>query len=121
MPPGGIETTLEVPFTAVVFLPAKLQSQMKKLPQIFARRWFVHGRVQGVGFRWFVVRCARQLAVTGWARNEDDGAVQVYALGTEEQLDSLAGFLHQGPALSDVRSVEQAEASLEKHRSFEIR
>lgn len=94
---------------------------MKKLPQISARRWIVHGRVQGVGFRWFVVRCARELGVTGWVRNEDDGAVQAYAIGSEEQLDRLAGFLHKGPLMSDVRSVDQVEASVEKHRSFEIR
>lgn len=94
---------------------------MKSLPQIVARRWLVRGRVQGVGFRWFVVRWARELGVTGWVRNEDDGAVQAYAAGTEEQLARLAGFLHKGPALSDVRSVEQTEASLEKHHSFEIR
>lgn len=102
-------------------MPAKLQSQMKSLPKTLARRWFVHGRVHGVGFRWFVQRCAREIGLTGWVRNEDDGTVQAYAVGTEEQLDRLAGLLHKGPAVSDVRSVDQAEASVETHRSFEIR
>lgn len=86
-----------------------------------ARSWFVHGRVQGVGFRWFVVHRAREIGVTGWVRNEDDGGVQVYAVGTEDQLDRLAGYLHAGPPLSEVRSVDQAEAILQAHRSFEIR
>ena len=55
-----------------------------------ARRWFVSGRVQGVGFRWFVQNEADRLGLRGWVRNEDDGRVQVYAIGSPEQLDELA-------------------------------
>lgn len=94
---------------------------MKKTPPQAARRWFVQGRVQGVGFRWFVVRCAREVGVTGWVRNEADGGVQAFAVGTPEQLDQLAGRLHKGPMLAEVRTVEQNEANPERHTSFEIR
>ncbi|HXJ39737.1 MAG TPA: acylphosphatase [Bryobacteraceae bacterium] len=94
---------------------------MKRPPPTEARRWFVSGRVQGVGFRWFVQKNAAQLGVRGWTRNEDDGRVQVYGVGTPDQLDRLAGLIHQGPRLSDVRSVEQLEALVEKLDSFEIR
>ena len=94
---------------------------MKKAPALSARRWFVQGRVQGVGFRWFVVSRAREVGVTGWTRNEADGGVQVYAVGTPEQLDRLAGHLHLGPMMSEVRGVEQIEESVERHSSFEIR
>ena len=49
------------------------------------RRYLVTGRVQGVGFRWFVEREARLIGVGGWVRNCDDGAVEVLASGTNEQ------------------------------------
>lgn len=84
-----------------------------------ARRWFVSGRVQGVGFRWFVQKKASELGIKGWARNEDDGRVQVYAVGTPEQLDNLSGALHLGPRGADVRGVEQHEAVMQQLSSFQ--
>jgi acylphosphatase len=86
-----------------------------------ARRWIVSGHVQGVGFRWFVVKCANEIGVRGWVRNEANGDVQAYAIGSEQDLDRLAAYLHQGPAHSTVRSVEQREAAVERVHSFEIR
>lgn len=86
-----------------------------------ARRWFVTGRVQGVGFRWFVVRSAKEIGLNGWVRNEANGDVQVYAAGSEADLDRLAGYLHMGPAMSEVRSVMQSEAAVSRVTSFEIR
>jgi len=85
-----------------------------------ARRYFVQGRVQGVGFRWFVQRNASDLGVTGYARNLDDGRVEVYAVGTPEQLNELNGLLWKGPRMSDVRSVDEQEASPEKLSDFRI-
>jgi acylphosphatase len=78
----------------------------------------VSGRVQGVGFRWFVQTNATQLGLRGWVRNEDDGRVQVYASGTREQLDALAGLLHKGPRMADVRGVEEQEAAVQQLSSF---
>src|SRR5581483_9429912 len=72
-----------------------------------ARTWFISGRVQGVGFRWFVQSSANAMGVRGWVRNDDDGRVQVYAVGNKEQLDRLAGFLQRGPSQAVVRGVEQ--------------
>lgn len=83
-----------------------------------ARRWFVSGRVQGVGFRWFVEKQAREIGLGGWVRNLDDGRVEAYAVGTLEQLDQLAARLHQGPSLSEVRGVEQLEAEMQQLSSF---
>ncbi len=83
-----------------------------------ARRWLVTGRVQGVGFRAFVERTARDIGVTGWVRNLDDGRVEAYAVGTPEQLDELAAQLHQGPRLSEVRGLEQIEAEMQQLSSF---
>ena len=54
------------------------------------RRYVVSGRVQGVGFRWFVEREAAQLGIAGWVRNCENGDVEVMATGTREQLRRLA-------------------------------
>ena len=86
----------------------------------FARRWIVRGRVQGVGFRYFAQRAARELDLAGYARNLDDGAVEVYAVGPEDKLSQMAGRLHQGPTWADVRRVEELEAVPENCSSFEI-
>lgn len=86
-----------------------------------ARRWFVSGRVQGVGFRWFVERHANEIGVRGWVRNEDDGRVQVYGTGSHDQLNRLAGLLHQGPRAADVRSVEEQEAAVQNYEGFSSR
>jgi acylphosphatase len=76
--------------------------------------------VQGVGYRWFAQKIANTIGVRGYARNLDDGSVEVYAVGTPEQLDTLAGYLWKGPNFADVRGVEQQEATLEKVSGFDI-
>ncbi len=86
-----------------------------------ARVWFVSGHVQGVGFRWFVVKNALEIGVTGCVRNEDDGRVHVYATGTPDQLNRLAALLHVGPRMAQVRGVEEREAGIQNHRTFESR
>ncbi len=57
---------------------------------IEARRFLVRGRVQGVGFRWFVEREAHILGIAGWVRNNHDGSVEVLAQGTRDQLSGSA-------------------------------
>jgi acylphosphatase len=84
-----------------------------------ARRWLVGGRVQGVGYRYFAQQTANLLGLSGYAKNLDDGRVEVYAAGTREQLDDFAGRLRQGPRWADVRGVEEREAAVEKRHSFE--
>ena len=83
-----------------------------------ARRWFISGRVQGVGFRWFVEKYATSIGLRGWVRNEDDGRVQVYAVGTAEQLNSLRALLDRGPRMAEVREVEEQEAPVQQLGSF---
>ena len=85
-----------------------------------ARRWFVRGRVQGVGYRYFAQRAAQALGLTGHARNLDDGRVEVYAAGPAEKLAELAPLLHRGPRWADVRGVEEQEAAVETSSSFRI-
>ena len=71
-----------------------------------ARRYFVRGRVQGVGFRWFVEREAHILGIAGWVRNNHDGSVEVLAQGTRDQLSGLHSRLREGPRAARVDSVE---------------
>jgi acylphosphatase len=86
-----------------------------------AKRWFVNGNVQGVGFRFFVQDKAATLGLSGWARNVDDGRVEVYAVGSANKLSDLAAALHVGPRMADVRSVEEQEANIENVSGFTIR
>jgi acylphosphatase len=64
--------------------------------------FLIQGRVQGVGFRWFVHREARDLALHGWVRNTEDGDVEVVASGTPEDLSELRTSLRNGPRGSRV-------------------
>jgi acylphosphatase len=85
-----------------------------------ARRYLVRGRVQGVGFRYFVERNAAGLGLAGYARNLDDGRVEVYAVGRSEPLSELSGLLWQGPRWAEVRGVEELEASVMQYLGFHI-
>ena len=86
-----------------------------------SRRFLISGTVQGVGFRSFAQRAARDLGVTGWARNLDDGRVEVHANGTARQLDDLESRLRQGPAWADVRGFEVLEDVVSDSSGFYIR
>jgi acylphosphatase len=85
-----------------------------------ARRWLIRGRVQGVGYRYFAQRAAVELGLRGYARNLDDGRVEVYAVGPVAKLSELAGMLHRGPRWGDVRGVEEQEAAVQEYGSFRI-
>ena len=75
-----------------------------------ARRFVVRGRVQGVGFRWFVEREAHILGIAGWVRNNADGSVEIMAQGTRDQLSGLHSRLREGPRAARVDTVEESEA-----------
>ena len=75
-----------------------------------ARRFLVRGRVQGVGFRWFVEREAHTLGIAGWVRNNSDSSVEVLAQGTRDQLSGLRSRLQQGPRAARVDDVQESEA-----------
>ncbi len=67
---------------------------------------FVSGRVQGVGYRYFVYDHARVLGLTGWVRNLQDGRVEVVAEGSTEALEALLSELQRGPGGSRVKDVQ---------------
>ena len=78
--------------------------------KLVAKTFRVRGRVQGVGFRWFVENEAAKLGIAGWVRNRSDGSVEVLAQGTREQLFALRAKLHEGPRAARVDDVEEFES-----------
>jgi acylphosphatase len=84
---------------------------------ILAKRFLVRGRVQGVGFRWFVEREAHILKIAGWVRNNSNGTVEVVAQGTRDQLSGLRSRLQQGPRAARVDDVQESEAEPVKELS----
>jgi acylphosphatase len=79
-----------------------------------ASRLLVSGRVQGVGFRWFVVEAARRLNLAGWVRNRPDGTVEVCASGAEPAIRELESLVAQGPSGARVDAVKHGEPPREK-------
>jgi acylphosphatase len=82
----------------------------------------VRGRVQGVGFRWFVVEKAQELKLAGWVKNKHDGNVEVAAAGTPEALARLESAVKTGPRaarIDDVRVLPPISAD-ELPTPFEI-
>ena len=69
------------------------------------KHFLVKGRVQGVGFRWFVHREAAELGLRGWVKNTDEGHVEIVAAGAAEQLAELQAALHKGSRGSRVDAV----------------
>lgn len=66
----------------------------------------IHGRVQGVSFRWYTVQTAGELGLRGWVKNRHDGTVEVHAEGATDALEKLTDFLHEGPPAASVRRVD---------------
>ncbi len=85
-----------------------------------ARRVIVRGRVQGVGFRFFAERSARELGVRGWVRNLPDGSVESMAEGNEAAVAAYVARLEQGPPGARVNGVAVDAVSPEGFSSFEI-
>lgn len=82
----------------------------------------IHGRVQGVGFRYSAQREARKLNLAGFARNEADGSVYCEAQGKEDDLKQFLEWCHKGPWLAKVDRVEKKEASIDESlKDFEVR
>ncbi len=73
------------------------------------RHYIVKGRVQGVGFRWFVLREASELGLSGWVHNTTEGHVELLAAGSDEQLRALEASLQRGSRGSRVDRIEQTE------------
>jgi acylphosphatase len=74
--------------------------------EVYRMHTYVRGRVQGVGFRYFVLQSVEGLDLTGWVRNLYDGWVEVLAEGAHEDLNRLLVALRKGPISADVQDVD---------------
>jgi acylphosphatase len=88
---------------------------------VAANRYIVMGQVQGVGYRYFVLRQAESLGLTGFARNRPDGSVEVVAEGPEEILTQFEESLREGPSFSMVTGVEREAITARGDSGFHIR
>ena len=71
----------------------------------------VRGRVQGVGFRWYVREAARAAGLSGWVRNNPDGSVEVAAAGAPDDLAMLRSAIRRGPPGASVTMVDELPVS----------
>ena len=85
-----------------------------------AKSFIVNGRVQGVGFRYFVVREAQALGLAGWVRNLPDGRVEVLVSGDPGLVDAIEERLLQGPPYARVSNIEAAVAESPASAEFRI-
>lgn len=86
-----------------------------------AYRYLVKGRVQGVGYRYFALRTAERLGVTGFVRNLSDGRVEVVGEGPEAVLAEFEEHLRQGPAFAGVESIDRAPIEQRGDQGFQVR
>jgi acylphosphatase len=86
-----------------------------------ARKYYISGQVQGVGYRYFAQQAARELGLRGWARNLDDGRVEVLAIGTPRQLEDFEGELRVGPPHGNVRHLTVEDTAEIRVEGFHIR
>ena len=85
------------------------------------RLYIVRGRVQGVGFRYFVERAAVELGLGGYVKNRVDGSVEVLAVGGTTQLEKLRADLRKGPSIARVDDVQESEVAVEPVTGFQMR
>ena len=85
-----------------------------------AFRFEVFGRVQGVGFRYFVHETASRLGVVGWVRNRPDGSVEAWAEGLAAVIEQFAAALKEGPRMAHVGRLEQFPVTPVSHDAFRI-
>lgn len=81
---------------------------------------YVSGNVQGVGFRYFTRRVAKELGIKGYVKNLPDGRVYIYAIGDDLTLDKFLSAVKSGPPLATVRGVEVKKAKIMNYDSFEV-
>jgi acylphosphatase len=74
---------------------------------LIARKFFIRGVVQGVGYRFFAQRSAARHQVRGYVKNLDDGRVEAYAQGSEQQVEAFKHDLAAGPTYSSVDEIEE--------------
>jgi acylphosphatase len=84
-------------------------------------RFVATGRVQGIGFRWFVRDAAARLGLSGWVRNRDDGAVEGEAEGDGGALEALLSEMRTGHPLAQVTGLTTEAIAPKGEKAFDIR
>jgi len=90
---------------------------------LLVKHYLVKGRVQGVGFRWFVHREAAEIGLRGWVKNTDEGHVEIVAAGDSAQIEELRSALYKGSRGSRVDAVVEHtldDSEGERLKEFEI-
>jgi len=90
------------------------------MPVTVTKHLIISGRVQGVGFRFYMERKARELGVTGWVRNRRDGGVEAVVQGSVEAVDAMIAWARRGPSSAVVADVRISDGSGE-YAAFEMR
>lgn len=80
----------------------------------------VKGRVQGVGFRYFTAHEANKIGVEGYAKNLNNGDVEVLATGNKEKVQSLIQWLNRGPHTSTVNALKVVEVEYRNYKGFDM-
>jgi acylphosphatase len=96
----------------------RFRAEEEHLPSF---RYHVHGRVQGVGYRYYAMREAERLGIAGYARNLGDGRVEVVAEGPDGALSEFEEALRRGPSFAAVESVEREPISSRGDQGFHVR
>jgi acylphosphatase len=89
-------------------------------PKAKAKRFYISGTVQGVGFRYFVQRVAARLNLNGYVKNLRDGRVEVYAIGAADAFSKLRAELERGPRGAMVSDVAEEDADAEDRYAYEF-
>ncbi len=85
------------------------------------RRYIIHGRVHGVGFRYFTGRIAEAFDIGGWVRNTPEGSVEIVASGSDENLRSFREQVEIGPSSARVDRIEVEELEEERFQGFQVK
>lgn len=88
--------------------------------QMVKKAYRLHGRVQGVGFRWWTQRTARGLGLRGWVRNCADGTVEVVLAGPEDAVEDMTAELRKGPRSANVQRLEKIDVPDSIPSGFEV-
>jgi acylphosphatase len=108
---GATNRLLAAPLSFSALLSATIFPFVNEPKQ--ARKYLISGTVQGVGFRFFTQRAAARIKVGGYVRNLRDGRVEVFVMGTSQQLRELRTVLERGPRFSTVAEVREEPAALD--------
>ena len=101
--------------------PEQLTDFIHKMINLKAFRFIVSGRVQGVGFRWFVLNEATKLGINGTVKNLVDGSVEVFAQAEIDLIYKFKEVLEKGTSFSRVEKVLQTEDVLNNHiKEFKV-